>query len=169
MARKILRFLARCDDVLEVLVRAAFRFAFSRRGAAVAGTALIAYAALAHFSPPPDQGLQPGALAPAVSGVNQAELDDTLSDLDLDAAAQPVTISVDAIVGRHGDHTALVTHEGRSYRARPGTLIPQDGPPRFVITRVGCESVEAHDWNARQSVTARWVAPVETGVPELTE
>lgn len=170
MARNIMRFLARLDDVLELLVVSAFRFAFSRRGAALAGVALIGFAAYAALRPAPDQGLEPGALAPAVSGINPSEIDDQLSDLDLDAAAQqPVQVTVDAIVGRHGDHTALVTYDGRSYRARPGTLIPQDGPPAFVITRVGCESVEAYDWNARQSVTSKWESKIQTGLPEVTE
>ena len=167
MARKLLRFLGRVDDVLEVIVVAAFRFAFSRRGLGLAGVCLIAWGVHAYMSPP-DQGLEPGALVPAVSGVNP-ELDENLSELDLDAAAKPVEITVDAIVGRHGDHTALVTYLGRSYRARPGTLLPQDGPPSFVITRVGCDSVEAYDWVARQSVTSKWEQPVNTGLPEVTE
>lgn len=171
MARKILRFLARVDDVAEVLVFAIARQIFSRRGALVAGVALLGWAAVAWYTPAPvDQGLEPGALVPAVSGVNNAaDLEDQLSDLDLDAAAKPVDITVDAIVGRHGDHTALVTFEGRSYRARPGTLLPQDGPPSFVITRVGCDSVEAYDWTARQSVTARYERPANNEIPEQTE
>ena len=169
MARNFIRFLARADDVLELVLLSALRFAFSRRGVLVAGLCLVGYAAQAYVTTPAqDQGLTPGALVPAVSGTNP---DESLYDLDLDEAlpTKPVEITVDAIVGRHGEHAALVSYQGRSYRARPGTLVPQDGPPSFVITRVGCDSVEAYDWMARQNVTAGYTKPAYSDVAEVTE
>ena len=168
MARTIKRFLSRVDDVLEVVLASVIRFLFSRRGVAV--LALLAAAEAYSWWHQPPQNLEVGALVPAISGTNpnDPDLERQLSELDLDAP-QPVSISVDAIVGRHGDHSALVTYQGRSYRARPGTLIPQDGPPSFVITRVSCNSVEAYDWNARQSVKSSWTPPVQPELPEVTE
>lgn len=176
MARKIVRFLARVDDVLEVVVMSMIRFAFSRRGAILASLmAAGLVATLMIGSRPPDQGLQDGALVPALTG---PDLDAQIADLELDdenlLGVRPVTITVDAIVGRHGDHAALVTYQGRSYRARPGTLIPQDGPPSFVVTRVGCDSVEAYDWMARQTVKSTYakpepVLPAGNGTEDPTE
>ena len=167
MARRILRLLFRLDDLLELAVHAFVRFARTLTGAATIAACLLA-GALLWSARPPDQHLKDGALVPAISGGPEAEVQ--LPDLDL-LPIQPVRITVDAIVGRHCDHCALVSYHGRSYRARPGTLIPQDGPPSFVITRVGCESVEAYDWSARETVKAEFPKQNQppTGLSEQTE
>lgn len=170
MARNFLRFLARLDDLLELAVVSLYRFARTRRVAFFTGICLIAAAGVMWSgSHPPDQGLKDGDLVPAMAG---PDLDAQLTVLELDEnllSVRPVNIRVDAIVGRHGDHCALVTYQGRSYRARPGTLIPQDGPPAFVVTRVACESVEAYDWMARQTVKADLPKTVPTGLSEVKE
>jgi len=169
MARKILRFLGRLDDLLELACVSTFRFFVSRRGALLA--ALLAGAVgYVWWHQPPEQKLEPGALVPALA-VN--DLDREISDLQLDdtplVPPRPVQISVDAIVGRHGDHSALITYDGRSYRARPGTLLPPDGPPSFVVTRVSCNSVEAYDWQSRRSITASWQPEQMPELDEVTE
>lgn len=170
MLRPTLRFLARVDDLLELVVRSLFRFAVTRRGALLAGLGLIGAASVmwvVHHRP--GQGPRPGALVPALAG---PDLDLELQELRLDESlfqAKPAAIDVDVIAGRHGNHCGLVTYQGRCYRVRPGTLLPQDGPPSLVITQVSCDSVQAYDWVARQTIHASRPAPVRTGISEELE
>lgn len=150
MHRPILRTLERLDDLLEFAVFAAFRFLASRRGLMVLASVAAVVAMRGTPEPPSPAG------PPAVSA---QDLERELADLDLDDASvmgvQPVRFALECVTGAHGQHAAQVRFASRTYTARPGSLIPADGAPLFVVTRVDCNSIEAYDWMARQNVTAR--------------
>lgn len=150
MYRSIVRSLKRLDDLLEIAVLGAFRFAGTRRGLMLIAS-LVAIVAMRPSAPAPR--MEP---PPAVSA---QDLEQELADLDLEddpvASTAPVSFELECVTGAHGDHAGMVRFGGRVYPARPGSLIPSDGAPLFVVTRVDCNAVEAYDWMARQSVTVR--------------
>lgn len=155
MSSKILRALARLDDLAEIAVLSLFGFLRTRRGLMVAG--LIGLAWIAKPTPPADM---PALIAPEdVPGMTAQDLEDELRALDIDddriLSVQPVRFEVESVTGSHPEHGAIVRWQGRTYPVRAGSLIPSDGAPSFVVTRVDCSTVEAYDWNAHRSVTIR--------------